>query len=472
MAQKRVKVFLAAILALLMLFSPVSAYATEPTTSPSPSASVSPLKDEQIEAGSAILAEADSGKVLFEKNADAKRYPASITKIMTALLVLENCDLNEQVTVTAAALDLPGDSSAIYISEGEVLTVEQLLYGLLLKSGNDAANALGIHVAGTLKDFVAMMNTRAIELGMEGTHYANAHGLHDEEHYTTARDMLTLTRAAFKIDKFREIVSTPRYMLPPNNKREESTTWKNSNRLISTDEDEKFRYEYATGVKTGYTSAAQHTLVSSASRDGMDLIAVTLKDTTEGKWNDSIRMFTYGFHYYKSLDVETLLEGKIVKTTIQNAASDDLYGGEMVFTLVPDDLNTVVDTSDKINYILEHKDEIVIVPDKNLDALEAPLQEGVVVARFNATLDGETLVTGALKTSRAISNIRNQDMTGDPTNVPQEPVTSLETDWPLIALGIFGCFLLFVLIVSIVRTVRIKRRKRRLRQVANRRRYR
>ena len=431
-----------------------------------------PLKEDQITAQAAILAEASSGKVLFSKNADVRLYPASITKVMSAMLVLEHAKLDEQVTITAEAVALPADSSSINLKKDEVLSVEQLLYGLMLNSGNDAANALGIHVAGSVAAFVQMMNARALELGMANTHYVNPHGLHDENHYTTVSDMLTLTMEARKSEMFRTLVSTTSYTLPATNMRPQPTTWKNSNLLIQSGGDNLYYNEYATGVKTGYTSPAQHTLVSSASKNGMDLIAIVLKDTKEGKWNSCNKMFANGFYYYRTLNVEDLLQSQTVKAKIANAAADDLYGGEMVFTLVPDETSILVDTTEKIEQIKNRVDDIVITPDKNLETLEAPLKEGVVVARFTATLDSETILTGSLKTSRAITNVKGQNPNNVTQPEPAQPV--LEADWPLYVLALVGLLLLFILIFSVVRTIRIKRRRKRMRALmrGNRRHYR
>jgi len=230
-----------------------------------------------VSARTAILMDADTGESLYEKDANTPGLIASCTKIMTALLTLESCDLDEEVEVPAACAGVEG--SSIYLRAGEVLTVEDLLYGLLLESGNDAAAALAWHVSGGIEAFADRMNARAAELGLANTAFENPHGLDGEHQYSSARDLAVLTAAALENETFRQIVSTRQITAA-------GRTMTNHNRLLDL-------YDGAIGVKTGYTQAAGRILVSAAERDGRTLVCVTLGDPDD--WNDHMALLDYGF---------------------------------------------------------------------------------------------------------------------------------------------------------------------------------
>lgn len=225
---------------------------------------------ETVYTGSAecmIVLERDTERVLNEKNADKKRPMASTTKIATAITVIDNVtDLDKIVRVPAAAVGVEG--SSIYLEKDEELTVRDLLYGLMLQSGNDCAAALAITTAGSIENFAALMNETAAKVGADNTNFANPHGLHHDEHYTTARDLGKITAYAMKNPIFREIVGTKRYVMPWKD-REYDRVIVNKNKILST-------YEGGDGVKTGYTKKAGRCLVASATRDGMNVIAVVL----------------------------------------------------------------------------------------------------------------------------------------------------------------------------------------------------
>ena len=233
-----------------------------------------------VSAQSAILMDGDQGQVLWEKNADKQSLIASTTKIMTGLVVLEHAALDETVTVDAAAVGIEG--SSMYLKAGEELTVEDLLYGLMLSSGNDAAVALAIHVAGSPEEFAALMNEKAQELGLKNTHFANPNGLDSEENYATARSLGIMASAAMKNDSFRTIVSSKSYNCP-----EHYMT--NHNKLL-------WQYDGAVGVKTGFTKHAGRILVGSAERDGRRLVSVTINAPSD--WSDHKQMLDYGFSCY------------------------------------------------------------------------------------------------------------------------------------------------------------------------------
>ncbi|MCY8484575.1 D-alanyl-D-alanine carboxypeptidase family protein [Bacillus atrophaeus] len=239
-----------------------------------------------VSAKSAIVIDGASGRVLFAKDEHEKRRIASITKIMTAVLAIESGKMEETVTVSANAVRTEG--SAIYLKEGQKVKLKDLVYGLMLRSGNDAATAIAEHVGGSLGGFVYMMNQKAEQIGMENTRFQNPHGLDDHEnHYSTAYDMAILTKYAMKLKDYQTISGTKVYKAETM-----ESVWKNKNKLLTG------LYQYSTGGKTGYTKLAKRTLVSTASKDGTDLIAVTINDPND--WDDHMNMFEYVFNHYKT----------------------------------------------------------------------------------------------------------------------------------------------------------------------------
>lgn len=237
-------------------------------------------------ASSAILMDMDSGRVLYEKNKNDERLVASITKIMTAVLAIENGNLDEEVTVGEEVLTMYG--SNIYIELGEKMKLKDLLYGLLLRSGNDAAIVIATHIGGTEEKFVEMMNKKAQEIGMKNTIYKNSHGLDEvTQNYSSAYDMALLSSYANKLDVYREISGTKKWNLSTGSK---SYVWHNRNKLLSL-------YEYATGGKTGYTPSAGRTLVTTASKNNLNLTAVTLNDGNE--YGTHEKLYEYAFNKYK-----------------------------------------------------------------------------------------------------------------------------------------------------------------------------
>ena len=258
----------------------------------------------EVTAESAIVMEEETGAILYSKNMDDVHYPASITKIMTALVVLENCDLDETVTFSAEAVyGTELGSSSIARDVNEEMTVEQTLYGMMLESANECAYALGEHVAGDIDSFVDMMNAKAKELGCKNTHFNNSNGLPDEEHYTSAYDMALISRAAYKIPKFAEIVGTKNYTIPPTNKHSEPTMLNNHHCMLHYFKTNQYLYEYCLGGKTGYTDVARSTLVTYAKKDGMTLVCVVMKDQTGEQYVDTTNLFEYCYDNFTKYHV-------------------------------------------------------------------------------------------------------------------------------------------------------------------------
>lgn len=246
-----------------------------------------------VSASSAVLIEAESGRVLYAKDENKRRPMASTTKIMTALVALENAKLDMAVKIPKEAVGIEG--SSLYLTEGETLTLHELLYALMLRSANDAATAIAIAVGGSVSDFAEMMNEKAEKMGLTDTHFDNPHGLDSDEHYTTARELALITAEALKNDIFREIVSTYKKLLPLNGVQDRRLVV-NHNRLLRT-------YDGCIGVKTGFTKKDGRCLVSAAERDGITLVAVTLNAPSD--WSDHKKMLDNGFAAVKRVKISS-----------------------------------------------------------------------------------------------------------------------------------------------------------------------
>lgn len=291
------------------------------------------------DSGAAVVMEVETGTILYEKNMNQAYYPASITKVMTALLALENCDLDEIITFSKTAVyENEGDTSHIAREVGEEMTMESALYGMMLESANECAWAIGEHVGGTMDEFVSMMNAKAKELGCTGTHFNNPNGLHDPDHYVTAHDMALIAQAAYKIPKFQEMCGTRAYTIPADNKKE-AYNCNNTHGMISNHRSADHLYEYAVGGKTGYTDEAHNTLVTYAKKDGMTLLCVVLNSRSPAHYNDTERLFEYCFCNFS------------VKKVADYVTLPDL-----------EDVKTVGSLSDKINLIRIDPSGVVVLP--------------------------------------------------------------------------------------------------------------
>lgn len=276
-----------------------------------------PCRAQAISAQKAILMDAETGRVIYEKDAHSRSLIASTTKIMTALVVCEQCNVLDRMRIPKEAVGIEG--SSMYLKEGEVLTVQDLLYGMMLHSGNDAAVALAIYCGGTVEGFAQLMNDKAHRLGLTGTHFENPNGLDSPGHYSTARDLAVLTAYAMKNPIFAQTVSTK-------NVRVGERSLQNHNKLL-------WRVDGADGVKTGYTKAAGRILVSSAQRDGRRLICVTINDGND--WADHQSLLNDGFSRYARKQIVT--KGDVLGTrAIAGGRTDEvqlLAANDFVFPL-------------------------------------------------------------------------------------------------------------------------------------------
>lgn len=316
-----------------------------------------PARAVDTNASCAILMDAESGRVLYEQNIHQPRLIASITKLLTALVAVEEAgDLDQVVTVKGEWLGSEG--SSIYLKAGEEITLRGLLYGLLLQSGNDAAMAIACHTAGSEADFVALMNARAAELGMENSSFANASGLNDDKHYSTAYDMALLAQACLQNETVADICATRSITIG-------TRTFVNHNKLL-------YRYEGCVGMKTGFTEKAGRTLVSAATRAGQTLICVTLNDGND--WNDHCKLLDYGFETFPR---QTLCQ------------KGELLGSVAVEgSLIP---TVAAVTAEEAGYPLKAGEKLTM--EVELDrSIRAPYEAGAVIGEAVWKKDGEIVV--------------------------------------------------------------------------------
>lgn len=259
------------------------------------------LLPEQLYAKSAILVEATSGTVIFEKNADQRMYPASTTKIMTIFLGIVMGDLNSTVTASTVDLNIPEGSSVIPLEVGETINFKDLLYATLVRSGNEGANLIAETLAGSVSAFPEIMNAAAAKIGCTDTHFNNPNGLDDFDHYTTARDMALIAREAMKNDHFRDIAKTYTYSLPKSNIRGSRVLVGTDTNWLNGAEDNEYYYPYAIGIKTGFLNRAGYCYVGAAEKGGVELISVVLYSSRNGRWTDSIKLMEYGFTQFVSV---------------------------------------------------------------------------------------------------------------------------------------------------------------------------
>ncbi len=332
-----------------------------------------------------LLMEASTGKVIYEKNGYEKTYPASTTKIMTAILTLEHCNLTDVATASYEAVySVPVGYSNANIQVGEELTINQLLNVLLINSANEAANVLAEHIAGSIGSFATMMNAKAEEIGCLNTHFVNPNGVHNENHYSTAYDLALMGRYAMKNDTFRELVNTKFYTLPATNKYlTNDRVFGTTNELLkkdTRDSVDNYYYEYCTGIKTGYTNAAKSCIVASAKKDDIEYIVVILgAGTTDNglsaRYLDCKTLFNYAFENYtvKKLNDE---EADLKTINIPNG------------TLSTKHLKVKI--QDEINVLLKKStDTTNLTPTVEINKdLSVPIVKNSIVGKITYTIDG------------------------------------------------------------------------------------
>ena len=353
------------------------------------------LKTPEIKAKSAILINADTGRILYEKNSHEKLYPASMTKMLTAMVVLDNMEADETIKVDYSINEVPLDSSKAGIAVGEIITVENVVRGLIIPSGNDIANAAASAVAKKAlgddisyeeaeKYFVGLMNTKASELGCKESNFANPHGYHDDNHYTTAYDMSPVAQACMEYDIIAEAARETKFSgnSAGNQKynvdgKTAEYTWYSHNELITNGAN---HYEYATGIKTGFTDQAGDCLAASATKDNENLIAIIMNSEDPGRWQDAKILFDWAFENYDMIEYRQSGVAATAKLSGHNRLK-----GDTAEIKIEENMSAYLTADEAANVQTE------IIYDGGGEFLQAPVEQGAKIGKLRFTLNGETI---------------------------------------------------------------------------------
>lgn len=398
----------------------------------------------EITSPNAILIDAESGKILYEKDAYTAVYPASTTKILTAILALENCDLNEKVTASYnAVMSVPYDGTTAAIQVEETWTVKQLLDAMMVCSANEAANILAEHIGGSIESFASMMNSRAKELGAKSTNFVNPNGLHNSKHKTSVYDMALIARYGMNnLPEFRRAAALTNFSLPNSSIYDKGDrNFINTNRMII--ESSSYYYKYSNGIKTGYTSNALNCIVASAKKDDVELIAVVFGAMgAQNRTKDTIALFEYGFNELKS--EKLLAKNSVVENlTISGAPSDK---NTVKALLETDIIHTIPSSKTTADYI----------PEINIKTeLKAPIASGEVLGTIKYTIEGNTYEYNLIASNDVESFINNVAVGVVNTTKAVGKVIF----WAIMSL--IGLFVALVLIRAAIMTKKQKMRRKR-----------
>ena len=422
-----------------------------------------PTREPDLVANAAIVMDAASGQVLYEKNSQEKKYPASITKILTVLIALEhNVDFNATVTMSENAIwGVERDSTLIGLDVGEQVTVKDLVYATMVKSANECAYALAEYVAGDIESFAKLMNERAAEIGCKNTHFITPNGLHDEDHYTTAYDMALITKEALKNETFREIAGTLNYTVPATNLTDETRPLWNGNKMINPAE--PYYYEYCEGGKTGYTMKANNTLMTFAKKDGLELICVIMDcDGAKYAYSDTRALYNYCYnnyvYYYPLSDFS--FESTEENATDQNVILNNYYSSldhDMIDLSVDKDyallLNKSVDTTQiekTVTFYDEAKDD----------------QLGEITFTYDGEQIGSTPITS---TTPSLSSQMSQEKETKQTTSKWKTIGKIALRIGIVIGALLVVLIIYLIFAAIVRNVKRNRRRRGYRRRSRRR---
>ncbi|MEG0997010.1 MAG: D-alanyl-D-alanine carboxypeptidase family protein, partial [Clostridia bacterium] len=421
------------------------------------------LQPEQLYAKSAVLIEATTGDVIFEKSADERMYPASTTKIMTVLLGLMMGDMNQEVVMTETAANVEEGSSVIPLKVGETITFQDLLYATMVRSGNDGANLIAETISGDYATFAELMNQAALLYGCTDTHFVNPNGLHDDNHYSTAHDMARIAQAAMQNETFRKIAATTNYSLPRSNIQRArvltsvASNWLNPNQ-DTTDGKSSYYYENATGIKTGYHMRAGYCYVGSAEKNGVQLISVVLYTSEKGRWTDSKKLMEYGFSQFVSMTPQELYDENPLTIETSGFSLEDQNLGRLKLNAVPTDgMRTVriVSTKAEMEAMSRNIKQTVLI-EYSRDFI-APIAQGEVMGTMTYyPEDGGSAVVYNLVADRSILRRENAPMTlaeiEEAVKADPNPFPPLSVELALMLLLPFA--VLFVLMRILMRIMR------------------
>ena len=455
MAERSTRSRLLALLAALFLALALCVCAMAEESGSYDSADPGSLKDSDLVAKAALVMDAKTGTVLYEKNARRKTFPASTTKIMACLVALENFpDLDQLVTVGPEAGRIPADSSKLNIREGEQYPMIDLLYGMMMRSGNDASMTVAVAVSGTVEDFVDLMNQKARELGCKDTFFVNPHGYHDEAHVSTAYDLALIARAAMENRTFREIAAARSYTMSSTSQREKWRIETANYMFVATS---KYYYPALIGIKTGHHSKAGRCFVGAASRDGMEMISVVLRSKEGAMWTDPARLFDYGFTRYHTMSFSQMFDRAPIYASIRNAATEDEGAGLVRLQVVP---GTALDGY-KTAFLPEQLDQVLAEFGQGLriqyeEEPTAPIMAGDILGTITMDVDGAPVSAPV---------IASRDVAAQPQPFTLESlmpgVARFVRSQPLwVALGFLLVLIILILIIRHIATSRERRRRR------------
>jgi len=434
------------------------------------------LMPEMLVAASAILIEAQSGEVIFEKNADEIMYPASTTKIMTAMLTIQSMiydNLPEMVYISSYAGNPPADSSRVPISEGEHVPMKDLLYGMMLRSGNDAATALAEHIAGSEAAFAERMNEAADFLGCQNTNFVNAHGYHHPNQYTTARDMALIARTAMRteppedkkdeIPSFREVSETLEYRLEATDIHPRRRVITNNDFINSIKEENRHLFEDGIGIKSGYHSEAMYCFVGAANRAGVELISVVFFSSDRERWTDTRRLMEYGFAQYDSITPEALYRLSPREINISGFdLTDAQHRGRLELGIRSTGTGSIyiVDRKDRIEALKNDFSQMIQIRITRPD--RAPVTAGEVMGYLTYFPEGSEPVEYELYATRSIEARKDAPLTLEEIKL----MTDADPNpWPRFSLEFlvvpFAFALTLFLLIKLLRRRRMRRRSRR-----------
>lgn len=390
-----------------------------------------------ITAGAALLMDNSTNKILYSKNPDEKMYPASTTKILTSILAIEHCNLNDIVSVAYEAISIvPSGYSIASLQAGEQLTVEQLIQLSMVQSANDAANVLAFHISGSIDSFAMLMNSKIEELGLSNTHFTNPSGKHDENHYTTAHDLALIMQYCMKNETFRNMAGLKYCKIPATNKYEERV-FTNTNEMLVVNNNNvssNYYYKYLIAGKTGFTSQAKNCLVAVANKDGLELISVILSvglypNNLSGRFLETKELLNYGYNNYtiKKIREENAIADQIqIKNATKDTKNLDLIISNDIIALVKQsDLNSEFTPEININ-----------------ENLSAPISEGDVIGKIIYTIDDITY-SSDLKASHDVKKFNF---------------------WIILVQIVFVCFIIYIIYKLLFGSNFKKKRKKRYRK--------
>lgn len=417
-----------------------------------------------VYADGAIVMEASTGLVLYEKNMDQTFYPASITKIMTAWLAIENTNLGDIVTFSKnAVFDVDIHSSRIGIDVGEQLTVQQCLYAILLESANEVTYALAEHVAGSMPAFVDMMNAKAKEIGCKNTHFVNPHGLPDDNHYTTPYDMALITREAMKNETFRKIFGTRTSQIPPTNIQPEARPLHNHHQFILKQD---YVYDGCIGGKTGYTTVAKYTLVTVAKRGDLELICIIMHDDSNNhQYTDTQKLLDFGYNNFSIYPIGDSETSQVLKesplftryNSLLSPTESPVVTDENGYLVLPNTASFDDAKREVTFYTASDKES-------SANTASAPSNGKNVIGKISYTYDGK-YVGGAdilYNSAKKPALTQQEPEKNNPTSAPGKPSSAEQSERslrPIIIGGIVGLFVLIIgLYFVLVERPRLKRK--------------